>query len=134
SVFIKTPLYDTEIRAILTRNGLEGRWIRRLPDTVQRLSFSAIPNTTWRFSENPAKATQTITGKWSVLMTKEGKKDTTFAVGEFNQDGNTLSGTFLTNYGDYRFLSGEINKNNIFLSAFEGSTATLFTGTMLDST
>src|SRR5690606_19270463 len=32
------------------------------------------------------------------------------------------------------FLSGEINKNNIFLSAFEGSTATLFTGTMLDST
>jgi len=130
SVFIKTPLYDAEIRALLQRDGLTGRWVKRLPDTLQRMVLSATPHTAWRFTEKPARADQELRGKWSVMMMKPGNGDTTFSVGEFTQNGNSISGTFLTNYGDYRFLSGEMNKNNIFLSGFDGSGATLFTGTV----
>src|SRR5690606_8348836 len=66
----------------------------------------------------------------SVMMKKPGYGDTTFKVCESTQNGNSISGTFLTNYGDCRFFSGEMNKNNIFLSVFEASGATLFTGTV----
>ncbi|MBU2019321.1 MAG: TlpA family protein disulfide reductase [Bacteroidetes bacterium] len=50
------------------------------------------------------------------------------AIGLFEQDETFLSGTFLTETGDYRFLSGNIYGNKFYLSCFDGSHLFLFTG------
>src|SRR5690606_39229743 len=52
------------------------------------------------------------------------------AIGVFSQDGNKLSGSFLTATGDYRFLSGFAEGNKLSLSAFNGEQAYLFRGTI----
>jgi len=62
------------------------------------------------------------------------KKDTTVAVGEFQQNGSTLTGTFLTSTGDYRFLEGTLADGKLFLSGFNGASAVLFTADIADST
>lgn len=133
SVFIKTPLYDAEINALLKGDELTGKWIRRLPDQIQYMDFSAKANTEWRFGERHDETNFNLGGRWSVQITRQGSADTTFAIGEFQQKMNSISGTFLTNTGDYRYLSGEMNRDNLFLSSYNGSVATLFTGHFLDS-
>lgn len=131
SVFIKTPLYDTEIRAVLTDKKLSGTWIKHLPGSQQKMPFSAKHGVAWRNSETPEPTTNNLAGRWSVQITREGRTDTTFSIGEFEQKESAISGTFLTNFGDYRFLSGEMNRDNLFLSSYNGSSATLFTGHFL---
>src|SRR5690606_21521466 len=118
------------IRAKLTSNGLEGNWSRHLPDGVQSMPFEAKPTTQWHFFQEPKAPTSNISGRWSVIFRKEMSQDTTLAVGEFVQEGNKIAGTFLTNYGDYRFLSGEIDGNIISLSSYAGASPSLFVATV----
>lgn len=133
SVIIKTPLYDTEIRAELKEKTLSGTWIKHLPGTIQQMPFTAEHGKAWRHSESPEASTSLLAGRWSVQIVRGASADTTFSVGEFQQKGNSIAGTFLTNYGDYRFLSGEMDRDNLFLSSYNGSSATLFTGHFLDN-
>lgn len=130
SVIIKTPLYETEIRAQLSADGMTGTWTRHFPDKIQHMPFEAKPNVDWRFIKNPRAAKENITDKWSVLFRNDNGTDTTSAIGEFVQDGNKVSGTFLTDYGDYRFLQGEIDGDILSLSAYAGSSPSLFVATV----
>jgi peroxiredoxin len=127
SVYFRFELFDSEIRAERTPSGLRGKWIKRLADSNSIMEFSAEPGTQWRFFEKLNKPKDNISGRWSTLFLSE-KNDTTAAVGEFVQRDGKLTGTFLTPTGDYRFLEGSINGNKIYLSAFDGSSAYLFTG------
>lgn len=133
SVIIKTPLYDTEIRAEFKGKQLSGVWIKHLPGTTQQMSFIAEHGKAWRHSASPEATTSLLAGRWSVQIVRGASADTTFSVGEFLQKGNSIAGTFLTNYGDYRFLSGEMDRDDLFLSSYNGSAATLFTGHFLDN-
>lgn len=133
SVIIRTPLYDTEIRAILKGKQLSGVWIKRLPGITQQMPFTAEQGRAWRHSQSPEATTSLLAGRWSVQIVRGTSADTTFSVGEFRQNGNSIAGTFLTNYGDYRFLSGEMDRDDLFLSSYNGSAATLFTGHFLDN-
>jgi len=47
-------------------------------------------------------------------------------LGLFKQHDNQVTGTFLTETGDYRFLEGNIFGDSLFLSGFDGSHAFLF--------
>lgn len=49
------------------------------------------------------------------------------AIGLFNQKGDELSGTFLTETGDYRFLDGNVFGDQLYLSCFDGAHAFVFT-------
>jgi thiol-disulfide isomerase/thioredoxin len=54
-------------------------------------------------------------------------KDSTISVGEFSQDANELSGTFLTTTGDYRYLRGSVYNKELKLFTFDGEHAFVFT-------
>ncbi|MEQ8426013.1 MAG: TlpA disulfide reductase family protein, partial [Cyclobacteriaceae bacterium] len=69
-------------------------------------------------------ASEEFTGKYSVTFVHEG--DTTVAVGIFNQDGNQVTGTFLTPIGDYRYLQGNVVDGQMMLSTFDGNHAFVF--------
>ena len=73
-----------------------------------------------------------IEGEWEVTfgLTDSSKYK---ALGVFNQENNLLSGTFITETGDYRFLEGAVKKDSLFLSCFDGSHAFLFKANYSDN-
>jgi len=133
SVFIKTPLYEGEIRAAKTTNGLQGFWVKHLPDKIVQMPFTAQANTNYRFVKGADAKGLNTTGRWSVQLYRNQGADTTLAVGEFTQNGSIVEGSFLTTTGDYRFLSGVVDKNTFMISAFSGSNPILFTGDIRDN-
>jgi thiol-disulfide isomerase/thioredoxin len=68
-----------------------------------------------------------FSGKWESTF-EPATADAYKAVGLFSQISTTISGTFLTETGDYRFLDGTVVQDSLFLSCFDGSHAFLFTG------
>jgi len=133
SVYIKTALYESEIRAAKTSEGLQGVWTKHLPNKTVKMAFTAEANKDFRFMKETGDKVANIAGRWSVQFNK-GDGTSTYAVGEFEQKGSLVDGSFLTTTGDYRFLSGMVDKNTFMISAFSGSNPVLFTGDLTDST
>ncbi|MGI4750984.1 MAG: peroxiredoxin family protein [Janthinobacterium lividum] len=132
SVLIKMPLFDSEIRAALKGNTLEGNWVRHIGSKNILIPFSAQADAAWRFFPSPQKAKFNISGRWSAPFTDEDGQNKDITVGEFKQTGNDVTGTFLTTTGDYRFLQGTVSGDDLYLSCFDGSHAFLFTGKISD--
>lgn len=128
SILIQMPLFDSEIRAALRGKNLQGRWIKHLASTDVSMPFKAEYGADWRFFKASDEAGVNLSGKWSVTFVADETKDTTLAIGQFEQDGNKLYGTFLTTTGDYRFLEGTVSGDKFYLSCFDGSHAFLFSG------
>ncbi|MFM7565753.1 MAG: TlpA family protein disulfide reductase [Flavobacteriales bacterium] len=72
------------------------------------------------FEEN----TDAFTGVFDVTFYEDGEKST--AIGIFDCQGKGVKGTFRTQTGDYRYLSGGVFKNTLKLSCFDGYHAYLF--------
>lgn len=70
-----------------------------------------------------------ISGRWKTAFSP-GTTDQEMAVGVFKSGKSfySLTGTFLTETGDYRFLEGKSFGNNMYLSCFDGSHAFYFSG------
>jgi thiol-disulfide isomerase/thioredoxin len=49
-------------------------------------------------------------------------------LGSLTQNGDKITGTFLTKLGDYRYLEGNVSGNDFFLSTFDGNHLFLFSG------
>ncbi len=124
SVFIKLPVFDSEIKVMATENEMTGIWFNNSRQNNREIIFKAEANKNYRFKKNPS-ATINITGKWAVYFSP-GSKDSSFSVGVFLQKENYLTGTFMTTTGDYRFLEGCVNGDSIFMSCFDGAHAYLF--------
>ena len=73
----------------------------------------------------PTKTEIDVSGRWAVKFTEDDGKEYP-AVGEFVQEGNKVTGTFLTPVGDYRYLEGEVVGRDFYLSCFDGGHAFLF--------
>ncbi|MEN0056335.1 MAG: TlpA disulfide reductase family protein [Mucilaginibacter sp.] len=131
SVFIHMPLFDSEFKLKLEGENLNGQWVRHLGERDVAVEFSAQPNTSWRFVKAPEKPAYNVDGRWSAVIGKGERADTT--VGEFKQNGNKLTGTFLTTTGDYRFLEGSVSGDKLYLSCFDGGHAYTFTATIKDA-
>lgn len=76
---------------------------------------------------------QDISGRWKTSFSAF-KKDEYPAIGVFQQnDRGRVSGTFLTETGDYRYLAGEMTGNHLTLSCFDGSHAFLFIAQLINN-
>lgn len=128
SVFIQMPVFESYIKAKIQDQQLTGQYITEGKD--RSVPFTAAPAKT-RF-ETTAKPNTTITGNWETTFSPN-TDDSYKAKGIFTQNGNTVTGTFRTETGDYRYLDGVINGNQMQLSTFDGSHAFLFTATVTDS-
>ncbi len=132
SVWIQMPFFDSKIIAKISGGKMEGSWVRRLQDSTQSIPFNAVSNTVERFVNSSKNNHHSISGRWAVDFVNTSSNDTTFSVGEFRQNGETVTGTFLTPTGDYRFLSGVIDGDTLKLSCFDGGHAYLFTAYLND--
>jgi thiol-disulfide isomerase/thioredoxin len=118
SVFIKMPLFDSELRCKIKSDTLTGNFLNhaRIRDNV--IPFKA----SYGRSEPLVNSFElnNFEGRWEVTFAGD-EPPLNKAVGEFSQQGNHVTGTFLTPTGDYRYLEGYADGNKMYLSCFDGS-------------
>lgn len=74
-----------------------------------------------------------VDGKWQVSFDPDTEHNFP-AIGIFKHNRNTITGTFLTETGDFRFLSGKFKNNFLTISSFDGAHVFLFTATFKNDT
>ncbi|MGZ3836050.1 MAG: peroxiredoxin family protein [Mucilaginibacter sp.] len=128
SVLIHMPLFNSEFKLKFGGSGLTGNWIKHYADRDMAMPFVAEPGQSWRFFKTPDKPAFNINGRWSASYGD--KKD--IRIGEFQQNGARLTGTFLTTSGDDRYLEGTVSGHKLYLSTFDGGHAFLFIADIKD--
>jgi thiol-disulfide isomerase/thioredoxin len=127
---IKMPGYLNRLAADLKDDQLQGEVVlNKLGENKdQHLPFHAQMGLPYRFYPPAGASTASVpsvAGRWAVNFAEEGAKPE-FAVGEFTQSQDVVSGTFLTDTGDHRFLAGQVHDGELYLSTFDGAHAFLY--------
>ncbi|MEM9546621.1 MAG: TlpA disulfide reductase family protein [Bacteroidota bacterium] len=130
TIIINFPVFDTYIKAIYEDDIMEGDLYVNYKENYQ-IPFKAYFGQSHRFTTLKKKPKMDISGKWEVKFEVD-TDDEYPAVGEFVQEGNRVTGTFMTETGDYRYLEGTIQDQRIFLSTFDAAHAFLFEAKLLD--
>lgn len=127
SIDIALHIFDANIKAATNGDSLKGVFVKNY-EKDYRLPFAAAYGQTFRFEkEKDQQDIPDFNGKYDVTFVHE--SDTTKAIGIFNQQGDSVTGTFLTPTGDYRYLQGNVAKGVLQLSTFDGNHAYLFRAT-----
>lgn len=128
SLFIKMPVFDSEFMIRMKGDSImKGKWINHARKDKNVIPFSAQFSSTtgMQIDEMMSEAPK---GRWESTFS-HGTKDSSRAIAVFTGDGTFFNGTFLTETGDYRYLSGTSNPDHSFyLSCFDGAHAFLFKG------
>ncbi|WP_282090292.1 peroxiredoxin family protein [Aquimarina algiphila] len=132
SITIKFPVFEGYVAAKFVDSvTISGSFIKESLDRV--VPFEAKYGEQDRF-DIESKEEYNITGNWEAVFSEDNKEDRYIAKGIFKQNGNIVTGTFRTTTGDYRYLEGVMNNNELQLSTFDGAHAFLFTAQVTDST
>jgi thiol-disulfide isomerase/thioredoxin len=129
SLYVRFPFFNSMlVFKADSKRSLNGYWINFNKTGVYKIPFSSKKKKSPRFSSAKSRVMDiNIDGKWEVTF--EPNTNSAYpAVGIFSQEKgkSEVSGTFLTETGDYRFLEGNIVGDSMFLSCFDGSHAFLF--------
>jgi thiol-disulfide isomerase/thioredoxin len=125
NVSIYFPVFSTYVEAVIKDNNLEGYWIN--PEKKDyKIPFFAQHGRNERFAAAEKTALADVNGKWEVTFSP-GTENAYKAIGLFKQQSNKVTGTFLTETGDYRFLEGQMEEGSLKLSCFDAAHAFLFT-------
>lgn len=126
SLILKLPIFKDEIRAkFITNDSIAGEYFHFGSKSKNSFLFYARFGVKERFENAKEKPSADITGRWETIV-QPGDSNQYTIIGEFKQNGNYLTGTFLTPSGDYRFLEGAVLGNRIMLSRLDGSHTLLF--------
>lgn len=129
SIIMFMHIFDTEIHAKINDESLTGYYIKNYEKDF-KLPFTAFCGQTHRFVAASDEVGIDYSGNYDVIFVHE--SDTTVAVGIFNQNGNEVTGTFLTPIGDYRYLQGNVVEDELLLSTFDGNHAFVFRAHKID--
>ena len=129
TLIIRFPHYESYIKAIYEERVMEGEWVVETRENY-RIPFVARHGENYRFTTLRKTPKIDVNGDWAVIFSED--DDPYTAIGEFEQDGNHLAGTFRTETGDFRFLDGSIQANKMYLSCFDGSHAFLYEAKILE--
>ena len=124
SLILNFPVFSTYIQAKIYRDSLIGFWVN--PEKKDyKIPFTATYGISDRFLISDNNVKNSVKGIWEVTFSPN-TSGSYKAKGIFNQKENKISGTFLTETGDYRYLEGVLDANQLKLSAFDGAHAFLF--------
>jgi len=129
SLFINMPLFESSFKLkIISKDSLSGTWVKKGSVKTNEMPFTASSRVPYRFAAAKGDAETQVQGKWKVDFQREGT--TSPAIGNFKQEGNKVSGSILTPSGDYRFLSGIVTGDQLWISTFDGVYAMVFNATV----
>ncbi len=133
SAFVNMPIYESQFKLkIIDSNNIQGAWGKATRGKTMIMPFAANKRGLYISYDPRLLLNQGTTGTWKVEFT-DAEKVKTPAVGVFVQYGLYISGTFLTPTGDYRYLSGVVDNEKIYLYSFDGARALFFYGQIKDS-
>ena len=133
SLIIDLPVFKSEFRfKIIDENNMIGVWNNYAKGNNYFIPTKAFKSDENRFVFNSTEDPRSFNGKFNVLFST--KEDPYPAIGIFSQNKSKITGTFLTETGDYRFLEGNVNGEILFLSCFDGSHAFYFEGKIINDT
>jgi len=128
SLFFKMPVFDTEFKCKVFPGMIQGVWINNSKKENNVIPFSAVFGQTQRFRSAIITRVD-FAGRWETTFGIN-SPDSSKAIGVFKQNKQLVTGTFLSESGDYRYLEGIADGKDLSLSSFDGSHAYLFTATM----
>ncbi|MEZ4720888.1 MAG: TlpA disulfide reductase family protein [Flavobacteriales bacterium] len=103
-----------------TDTTLNGRWVNAKRDTPVSLNVRAVKNIPYRFAVHEAPTTLLHHQYSAVFYDGKGSPEDSTIL-KLNQLGHYVSGSFLTETGDYRFLEGVVRKDSLLLSTMDGT-------------
>lgn len=126
SLFVDMPFFESGFEVKREKDGrLTGVWRKGTAAQEVVVPFLAVPSKE-RFPLVNGPAKHDVKGKWSgVINYPDGKNEE--AVVQFQQTGNRVTGSFVINSGDYRYLEGVLSGDSLMISTFDGSHAYVFT-------
>ncbi len=124
SLKVQMPVF---VNYLLLKKGadkMEGVYVN--PDGEDyELPLLAVHGQNYRFDEGEENCCD-INEKWAVKF-RPGEENEKPAIAYFKQKGQKVTGTFLTETGDYRYLDGTLSGNKLQLSSFDGTHLYYFT-------
>ncbi len=125
------PQFDSRLYIRFTSSSkLEGYWLNKNKKGRYTVSLSGHKCSNDLFEcQKRFGNTINLDQKWKTTFAPN-TDDAWPAVGLFTRSGEDLTGTFLTETGDYRFLDGNMYGDQLYLSCFDGSHAFLFTAVL----
>lgn len=142
SIFVSFPAFASEFRAkVHSKKYISGHWYNHAKKGNYFLPFW----TKLEFAEKypVEKPSIDINGKWEVTFDYD-EENPEKSIGIFQYESkvgynkkelfNRVTGTFLTETGDYRFLEGATINDSLYLSTFDGSHAFLFKAQLKNDT
>lgn len=133
SLFIDLPIYESVFELkIEDSTKLSGLWRNLYKSEDYTIPVEANFGDSFRFSAAKEDLMKDISGKYEATL-KPNTENARKAIALFKQDGNKLSGTFVTESGDYRHLDGNFVNDSLFLSTFDGFSAYVFVAENQDS-
>lgn len=135
-LIIKMPIFDSEFQLVVNgTKAVGGVWFNHAVGENYKMPFFASYSgrTPARFQKKQDNqvAKNILAGKWETTFNPNSEK-LYKSVGLFEEEGDVVAGTFLTETGDYRFLDGVMGTDSLFLSSFDGSHAFLFEAALKD--
>ncbi len=131
SVIVPMHVFDAQIVAKIEAEKLTGYYQKLDTESEYKIAFSAEFGKTYRFENQNISPVSDISGEWKTTFRTDEKEIP--ALAQFQQNGNQLTGTFMTKTGDYRYLEGSVFGEQIWLSCFDGSHAYLFKAKIQDA-
>lgn len=126
TLFFGSDYFNSSFQLVLTSDStIDGRWLNEKSDISRSLSFQARKSIPYRFKTNSIPDYNLSGSHQAVFFDDEGKvEDTTIL--SLNQCKHLVTGTFLTETGDYRHLEGVIRNDSLLLSTMDGTHVYLF--------
>jgi len=133
SVFVEMPFFESAFEGKRQKDGsITGLWRKGTSSKEVTIPFVADPQAQGRFPIAKGQARYDVQGRWrGAIVSSDGSRED--AVVEFKQQGNRLTGSFIFNSGDYRYLEGVVTGDSLVMSTFDGSHAYLFSATIGDA-
>jgi thiol-disulfide isomerase/thioredoxin len=130
TLIVEHPVFDSKI--VLTKM-TGGNFVGYFQDNSRQGTYRIPLSLSKGERKNHFAGTRSIQGRWACVFDTDSNAYP--AIGEFVQTANGITGTFLTETGDYRYLQGGFTDETHFkLSCFDGSHAFLFEGTLVGDT
>lgn len=131
SIRIQTPVFEGYFAGRFRESGnlITGSFIK--PSLNRVVSFRMVHGDKNRFEDTFAGQENKppyvdIDGSWETVFSPDVESDRYIAKGIFKREGDIVTGTFRTTTGDYRYLEGRMNGDELRLSTFDGAHAFLF--------
>jgi thiol-disulfide isomerase/thioredoxin len=129
---IRMPGYENVLTADAAGNQLQGEVFLVKPNGKnQHVPLRATLGANYRFfakgasDDKAADEAADVSGRWAVRFIDDSGVPEV-AVGEFSQSHDVVSGTILTTTGDHRYLAGQVNGDELYLSTFDGAHVFLY--------